>query len=381
MGGFSDMSRFTKNEILTLIDESPLYDLGGSYGPNLRLEELLDESGTAELLRMALGYGTAPGDLRLRQAIAEMQGVSAEDVVITIGGMQALFLLAFILCNRGDVAVTTTPTFPPTLAALNAVGADVRALPLSFENRYHFKAEDLAPLLSEKTAIVVLTSPQNPSGVAIPIETIREMVALMERACPNAYLVIDDTYRLAAFADDPVQPSAAAMSPRVVTTASLSKCHGAPGVRLGWAITQDRVLHEQLVVGKFNTVVSCPPIEEALGLRVLQQSDRILRDRRELLAACLAMTEQWVKSNEQLVEWVRPDAGAICCVRLRPDVYDDRAVDRFYESLASRGVRVSDGVWFGETRRVFRLGFAHLPLPDLDAALSALSASLASAAT
>ena len=374
------MPRFTKNEILTLIDESPHYDLGGSYGPNLRLEELLDESGTEELLRMALGYGTAPGDLRLRREIAEMQGVSADDVVITIGGMQALFLLAFILCNRGDVAVTTTPTFPPTLAALNAVGADVRALPLSFESRYHFKAEDLAPFLSEKTAIVVLTSPQNPSGVAIPIETIREVVALMERSCPNAYLVIDDTYRLAAFADDTVQPSVAAMSPRVVTTASLSKCHGAPGVRLGWAITQDRVLHEQLVVGKFNTVVSCPPIEEALALRVLQQSDRILRDRRELLAACLTKTASWVKSNEHLVEWVRPDAGAICCVRLRQNVYDDRAVDRFYESLASRGVRVSDGTWFGEARRVFRLGFAHLPLPDLDSALSLLSASLAATA-
>ena len=45
---------------------------------------------------------------------------------------------------------------------------------------------------------------------------------------------------------------------KVISVASLSKCHGAPGLRIGWAITRDAELRRQLVVGKFNTIVSGP---------------------------------------------------------------------------------------------------------------------------
>src|SRR5580658_7111255 len=99
------MSRFSPNEIISLIGEVPRFDLGGSYGPNLALEELLDDDTEARIERIALGYGTAQGDAELRAAIGGVQGVRADDVVITVGGAHALFLLAFTLCDRGDEAV------------------------------------------------------------------------------------------------------------------------------------------------------------------------------------------------------------------------------------------------------------------------------------
>ena len=89
---------------------------------------------------------------------------------------------------------------------------------------------------------------------------------------------------------------------------------------------------------------------------------------RRRLADGLARTAAWVQGNSALVGWVRPDAGALCCVRLKPSAFDDAAVDRFYGALADRGVRVGNGVWFGDEPRVFRLGFGLLPAPDLDAA-------------
>jgi len=59
---------------------------------------------------------------------------------------------------------------------------------------------------------------------------------------------------------------------------------------------------------------------------------------------------------------------------LRPSVFDDGAVDRFYEGLAREGVRVANGTWFGDEARVFRLGFGLLSLVDLETALTRLSA-------
>ena len=77
---------------------------------------------------IALGYGSAAGDPLLRAAIAERHGVAPDDVVVTVGGVHALFLLAFTLCDRGDEAVTTTPVFALARSALQAVGARVQAL-------------------------------------------------------------------------------------------------------------------------------------------------------------------------------------------------------------------------------------------------------------
>jgi aspartate/methionine/tyrosine aminotransferase len=299
--------------------------------------------------------------------------VNADDVVVTVGGMHALFLIAFILCGRGDEAVTTSPLFPLARNALDVVGANVHTLPLSFDRGYQLDLADLRRQLSPSTKLVSLASPQNPSGVVIPPQTLCQVLALLEERCPQAYLLVDETYREAVYGDDPVVKSVAALSPKVISVTSLSKCHGAPGLRLGWAITRDPALREQLVLGKFNTVISCSPVCEALALSVFAQRDRLIDERRRPLAEGLARTAEWVRENKELVDWVQPDAGAICCVRLKPSVFPDSAVSRFYDALASEGIRVANGTWFGDEARVFRLGFGLLSMPDLQVALNVLT--------
>ena len=363
------MATFPGNEILSLTDEQPRYELGESYGPDLRLADLL----TPELGELLLGYGTASGDQRLRAAIASSHGVEADQVVITVGGMHAIFLLAYLLADGGGQVVTTAPLFPLARNAYESVGADVRVIPLSFDGGYRLSADDVRAYLTPETKLVSLATPQNPSGVAVSPETLREIVATMEEVCPEAYLMVDETYRTAAYGDDPVVETAVHLGPMVVSVASLSKCHGAAGLRIGWIVSTDAALVDQVMLGKFNTVVSASPVTEALAVRVFELEDQILAVRRRQLADGLAATDAWVRENQDLVEWIRPDAGALCCVRLKPAAFDDAAVARFYKTAADEGVRVANGTWFGDDPRTFRLGFGYLPAPDLKAALEALT--------
>ena len=358
------MKRFPPNDIISLVSTAPRYDLAESVGPDIRLGELLAPAERAPLLDLPLGYGTAAGDPRLRELIAALHEVGPDDVVVTVGGMHALFLLAFILCERGDEVVTTTPVFPLARNTLQAVGAQVRDLPVTFERGYQPDLNELRARLTARTRLVSLASPQNPSGVTIPLATLRDILTLMQEVCPDAHLLVDETYREAAYGRDPVAPSAVELGPKVVSIASLSKCHGAPGLRIGWAITRDATLREQLVTAKFNTVVSCSPLDEALGLQVLQRRDEILASRRHHLAAGLEKTAAWVRENREFVEWVRPDAGALCCIRLKPSRFDESAVQLFFAALTARGVRVGNGAWFGDEARVFRVGFGHLSIDD-----------------
>jgi aspartate/methionine/tyrosine aminotransferase len=370
------MRHFPENDIISLVGEAPRFDLAESVGPDLHVHELWP--GGPDL---RLGYGTAAGHPALRAAIAQGHGVQADEVLVTVGGMHALFLLAFTLCEPGDEAVVAAPVFPLARNVLQAVGATTRALPFRFDDGYQPDLQRLAELLTPRTRIVSLATPQNPSGVAIAPAALREIVALMQSRAPEAWLVLDETYREATYGDGPAAPSGITLGPRVVSVASLSKCHGAAGLRIGWAITRDAPLRELLLRAKFGTVLSCSGIDEALALRVLQQREPILARRRALLRDNLALVEAWVRQHAGALAWVKPDAGALCCVRLEAPVFDDTAVERFYAALPSHGVRVAPGSWFGEPRRVFRLGFGVLQGDEQQQALAGVSRALAAATT
>jgi aspartate/methionine/tyrosine aminotransferase len=371
------MARFARNDIMSIVGEGAApYDLAESYGPSLRLSELMGPDGDGDLDDLTLGYGTVQGDASLREAIAQRNGVTADDVVVTVGAAHALFLCAFVLCEPGDEAVMATPVFPPVRTVLDALATRTKILRLSFDNGYRPDLDEFRSLLSPKTRLVSIASPQNPSGVAFSRDTVQRMLGLMESVCPDAYLLVDETYREASYGEEPVSDSACSLSTRVISTASLSKSHGAPGLRIGWVITRDPELREQLTLGKFNTVVSCSPLDEALAVRVLQRNAALLAARRRHFAAALAVLEAWVKRNAGQVEWVRPNAGSICCIRLKPSARVSSVAEDFLTELERHGVRIANGTWFGDEDGVFRLGFGLLAPDVLERALDAMTSAL-----
>jgi DNA-binding transcriptional MocR family regulator len=123
-----------------------------------------------------------------------------------------------------------------------------------------------------------------------------------------------------------------------------------------------------------NFVISGSPLAEALAAGLLAKPDAVLRPRQELLSAGLAVTEGWLQ-NETRLEWVRPEAGALCGIRFRPEVGDE-VVAAFWDGLAAHELQLASGEWFGESRRVMRLGFGYLPLEGLRQALDAVTRAL-----
>ena len=93
--------------------------------------------------------------------------------------------------------------------------------------------------------------------------------------------------------------------------------------------------------------------------RARQVRGLILAPRAELLDTTLTELLDWTR--DQPVQIVRPDGGAICCVRLPESEFTDEQVNAFYARLAENDARVGRGSWFGESDRVFRLGFGNLP--------------------
>ena len=304
----------------------------------------------------------------------------AEHVITTQGTALGLFLLAFEVCRPGDEAILVTPCFPPSRDCLLGAGVAVREIRLTFENDYQLDVDELAASLSPRTKLVSLASPQNPSGVRTSRAIVEKVLELLKRRAPQSLLFVDETYREAAYGNEAVPDSLAGLHPRIVTSSSVSKALGAPGLRTGWLTIADADLRSRLVVAKMNTVISGSVLDEALATALLRHRESVLAPRRLLLAEGLGKLAAWCEAEHTRIEWIRPQGGALCCLRLRADKFDDAAVLRFSDLLPRHELRLASGAWFGESDRVFRLGFGYLPPERLGPALAALSTVLDAAA-
>jgi aspartate/methionine/tyrosine aminotransferase len=352
-----------------LTDVPVRFDLGESTPPPLSLGDLLTPDVQRRLAGVDAGYRASTGDPDLRAAIAAEAGVDPDQVLVTVGGAGAMFLTAFA-AGDGD-AVIATPCFPPARAVPAAVGLRVVEVGLSFSDGYRLDLSGFADALTSRTRLVSLASPQNPSGVRFTEPEVRDLLAVIEERAPDAVLMLDETYRQTVFGDAKIPASMAGLHPRVVTTSSLSKSHGAAGLRVGWLTSTDPTFYEAVRRAKFNTVVCGSTIDELLAVELLRRQDEFLVPRRTFLTAALDTLERWAAG--QPVDLLRPDGGALASLRLR-------GVDpeRFHAGLADRETRVGRGSWFGETEDVIRVGFGHLSPDDFTAGLDRVADVLAS---
>ena len=365
------MRQFPVSPITALVDAAPQYDLGESFGPHLSVVDILDP---ADMASLSLGYGTSAGDTELRALIAARLGLPDEQVLLTAGASAALFLLG-LLHSDGEI-LTGLPCFPPMLDALRGLGARVVTVSARFEDGYRLDLDAFGDSLSARTRLVMFASPQNPSGVSITRGEISAMLAAMTARCPEAVLLIDETYREATYGSAPAAPTFAGLSDRVLTCASLSKAYGAPGLRIGWLTVADPWLREQLRLAKFNSSVCCGVLDEFLAARLLSRADQLLRSRGALMARARATVERWIGEQDGRLQWLRPEAGAFCCARLNPDAFGQAGVRRFHDRLAERRTVVAPGPWFGDSAHVIRLGLAYEPDDQLEKGLAVVSDAL-----
>jgi len=372
------MRQFPASPITALIDEKPRYNLGESVAPDLTVAELLGPAGSANLADLAdvnLGYGTSAGAAELRALVAARHGIAGDQVLITTGAAAALFLVA-LLVGDGEILIGR-PCYPPALDAAVGLGARVVTVASRFEDGYRIDLDAFTAKLSPKTRLVSVASPQNPCGVAFRHDEIESMLAAMSRTCPEALLMIDETYREATYGGAAPAGSFAGMSPRVLTCASLSKAFGAPGLRIGWLTTSDPGLAEQLRLAKFNSSLVCGTLDEFLAARLLARADRVLAERGAFLDQARDIVERWIKGHSGRLHWLPPEAGAMCCVQLDPGAFGPQEIDRFHAYLGRERTLVARGPWFGDTGHVFRLGLGYEPLDRLERGLGIISAALA----
>ena len=120
---------------------------------------------------MLLFYGDHAGNDTFRELIAAQSGaaggVGRDDVLVTAGAAQALFIIATSLLDKGDHLVVVRPNYATNIETPRAIEADISYLDLTFEEGFRIDTDKLMALVTPRTRYVSITLPHNPTGVTM----------------------------------------------------------------------------------------------------------------------------------------------------------------------------------------------------------------------
>jgi aspartate/methionine/tyrosine aminotransferase len=302
----------------------------------------------------------------LVEAIATRYGVEPANVALGTGCSGANFLVCAALLCSGDEVLVESPGYDPLAAAARVVGARIVPFERCFEEGWSVDPERVARSLTERTRLIIVSSPHNPTGVTIKPETFEEIGELAERR--DAWVLVDEVYRDAAF-DHTTRP-AACIHPRCISTSSLTKSYGLPGLRCGWVIGAEDVIVRIRRIRDAVDAVGAYPTEVA-SARVFNVLDKLEARARGIIEPNLRRLREFMAGRDDLA-WVAPDGGTVSFPRLigAPDA--GAFVDRL---LGEHDTAVIPGALFDAPAH-FRIGFG-VPAETFDGGLEGLARALA----
>lgn len=288
------------------------------------LHQLLDTMPSVDLH----AYTAAPGIYAVRQAIADYLRAqfdvhySADDLYMTAGASGALAIVCKALLLPGDEVIIFAPFYPEYSVYAECYGG-VPIILKCRESDFQIDMAQFEAAITEKTKIVIINSPNNPSGSILSEETIQAMAELLRRKQAEygheIYILADEPYRELVYDADTVVPFIPKYYDNTILCYSYSKCLSIPGERMGYVLVPPQVENSRDV---YAAVCGAGRILGYVNNTSLFQY---------MLPACLGATADLsvYKTNRDLLystltqygyEMVRPDGAFYLFVKaLEPD--------------------------------------------------------------
>lgn len=201
-----------------------------------------------------LAYAASPGMPILIDQIRDYYGrlgvdLSADDVLVTTGGSEALLLTCLSILDPYTEVIIPEPYYPNYTTFVHAAGGVIRALPTSPEEGYRYAyKERIESLITKNTRAILITNPGNPTGVVLTEEEMRMIADIAKKY--NIYLICDEVYREFCYDDSCGVPTMGRfddIADNLVIIDSVSKRFSACGARIGCVVTKNKELQQALL--------------------------------------------------------------------------------------------------------------------------------------
>ena len=275
-------------------------------------------------------YVDPQGILPLREAIAADVGatrgieVTPDRVVVFPGGKPPIGLSQEVYCNSGDEVIYPSPGFPIYESFTAYLGLKPVPLHLDEQKGFAFNGDDLAPLITARTKLIILNFPSNPTGGVATREQLESIAGVILAKAPRDVRVYSDEIYENILFDGSVHHSIASvpgMAARTIIASGASKSYSWTGGRVGWAVlpsVEEALMFKTLNINYF----SCIPGYNQMGAKVAIESPeskpaielmvRAFQERRDEVVKALNSTDGIRCQMPKGAFYVFPNIGGLC---------------------------------------------------------------------
>lgn len=325
-------------------------------------------------------YTPSSGVLPLREVIAEHSSrfrriepaYTPESVVVTPGAKPAIWNTMCALLNPGDEFVYFDPAYPAYASAASYLQANTVAIPLLESRNWRMDLDELERRVSDRTKLLVINSPHNPTGGVLEPEDLERIAALAQRH--DFFVLADEIYSRNFYFDREYVSIASlpGMRKRTIVVDGFSKAYAMTGWRLGYALMPESLAN---VVTLFNNnTFSCvASFVQQAGIAALKGPDEPVRK----------MNATFRERRDRIVAGLNKIPGLSCTLpegafyafpNVTKITHDGRALANFL--LEEAGVACTAGAAFGAAGQGYvRFSYA-ASIEDIDWALDAIAKAL-----
>jgi aminotransferase len=235
-------------------------------------------AGVASLERGETQYTSNSGTMELRTALSRhlnsLYGVNynpADEILITVGVSEALYLAMTAVLNPGDEVIIPEPCFVAYAPEVVFAGGNPVIVPTYVEDQFQVTAATIEAAVTPRTKAILLGYPNNPTGAVMTREVMLEITAVAEER--DLLLISDEIYdRLVYGIEHTCVPALPGMRERTILLGGFSKSYAMTGWRIGYACAGPEMLDAMRKVHQF-TIMSAPTTAQAAALAALEVGD------------------------------------------------------------------------------------------------------------
>ncbi len=319
------------------------YNLTESDVHPYSIRELLSKDQIEELLDLPMGYPQTNGIIPLRKNIAIMYPkAEIDNILVTNGSSEANFLTIWSLLNPGDELLFMVPNFMQIWGLARSFDITVKLFSLRQDLGWEPDFDQISGLITEKTKMISICNPNNPTGHIMDEESRNRIVDIAEKN--DLWLHCDEIYRGAEFSGKEVSTFYGTYN-KVLISSGLSKAYALQGTRLGWLVGPKGFIERAWEFSDYTTI-SSSMLSQKIAAYVLDPNLRkqVLDRNRKVLIDNLETLTEWVQSHGTLFEFIPPQAGGMVFIKYNFDMNSTMLTDKLRKE---KSVFVVAGDWFG----------------------------------
>lgn len=307
---------------------------------------------------LTLGYTESTGHPLLRKAISLHYNTIKEDEVFVLTPGEASFILMQTVLQPGDEVVCMRPAYQ----SLYQVAANMGCKLLYWEpnNSMDYNVDDLAGLVTEKTKLVIVNFPHNPTGYYPTRDELKRIIDIVSRY--NTLLFSDEMYHKLVHNPEKLNDSLADLYPNTISLWGTAKSFGLAGLRIGWVVSHNTALLKKMQSYRDYLSICNSAPSEILAMIALNNSENFIEVNLQKIRSNKKSFADFVSGHPSIFpDYKETSAGSTAFVRINAGI---PALEYAENLVYQSGIMLVPSEMFEYGTSHIRIGFGRANMPE-----------------